>query len=185
MLEIKPGTVFGQLTAIEPCGRKHRSILWECSCICGNQIEVKASYLKNLVKTSCGCGKKGKKNHNWRGYEDISKRYWTSLESCAARRNLPFQISIKYGWDLFLKQKRKCALTGLDLFFIQQVFKNQKDQTASLDRIDSNFGYIEGNVQWVHKKVNQMKLCLRTNELLYWSKFIYEWNLSKLDQIQK
>lgn len=27
----------------------------------------------------------------------------------------------------------------------------------SLDRIDSNKGYVEGNVQWVHKDVNMMK----------------------------
>ena len=30
--------------------------------------------------------------------------------------------------------------------------------TASLDRIDSNKGYIKGNVQWVHKDVNTMKM---------------------------
>jgi len=29
--------------------------------------------------------------------------------------------------------------------------------TASLDRIDSSKGYIEGNVQWVHKMVNMSK----------------------------
>mgnify|MGYP007044016634 CR=1 FL=1 len=29
--------------------------------------------------------------------------------------------------------------------------------TASLDRIDSSKGYIEGNVQWVHKDINWMK----------------------------
>jgi len=28
---------------------------------------------------------------------------------------------------------------------------------ASLDRIDNNKGYIEGNVQWVIKKINYMK----------------------------
>jgi hypothetical protein len=29
--------------------------------------------------------------------------------------------------------------------------------TASLDRIDSSKGYIEGNVQWIHKHINKMK----------------------------
>lgn len=29
--------------------------------------------------------------------------------------------------------------------------------TASLDRIDSTKGYVEENVQWVHKDVNFMK----------------------------
>jgi hypothetical protein len=28
---------------------------------------------------------------------------------------------------------------------------------ASLDRIDSKKGYVEGNVHWVHKDVNMMK----------------------------
>jgi hypothetical protein len=30
--------------------------------------------------------------------------------------------------------------------------------TASADRIDSSRGYVEGNVQWVHKWINLMKL---------------------------
>ena len=29
--------------------------------------------------------------------------------------------------------------------------------TASLDRIDSSKGYVEGNVQWVHKMINMSK----------------------------
>jgi hypothetical protein len=29
--------------------------------------------------------------------------------------------------------------------------------TASLDRIDSNKDYVEGNIQWVHKHLNLMK----------------------------
>ena len=36
-------------------------------------------------------------------------------------------------------------------------YQHQKT-TASLDRIDSNKGYVEGNVQWVHVDVNYMKL---------------------------
>ena len=31
-------------------------------------------------------------------------------------------------------------------------------RTASIDRIDSKSGYIEGNIQWVHKFINSMKL---------------------------
>lgn len=33
-----------------------------------------------------------------------------------------------------------------------------KQQTASLDRIDSSKGYVLGNIQWVHKDINKMKL---------------------------
>lgn len=32
-----------------------------------------------------------------------------------------------------------------------------RTRTASLDRIDSTKGYVEGNVQWIHKRLNIMK----------------------------
>jgi hypothetical protein len=36
-------------------------------------------------------------------------------------------------------------------------FKQQAARTASLDRIDSTKGYIEGNLQWVHRDINKLK----------------------------
>ena len=58
---------------------------------------------------------------------------------------------------MFLKQNKKCALSGVLLSF-NTIAKNQTSKkTASLDRIDSSKGYIEGNVQWVHKKINDLK----------------------------
>jgi len=41
-----------------------------------------------------------------------------------------------------------------------------KQQTASLDRIDSSKGYIEGNVQWVHRKINMMKQSYTQEEFI-------------------
>lgn len=35
--------------------------------------------------------------------------------------------------------------------------------TASLDRIDGARGYVEGNVWWVHKDVNVMKMDLEVD----------------------
>ena len=58
-------------------------------------------------------------------------------------------------WDLFIKQNRKCALSGLELSFPK--INGDQSYTASIDRIDSSLGYIEGNVQWVHKDINIMK----------------------------
>ena len=46
--------------------------------------------------------------------------------------------------------------------------------TASLDRIDSKKGYIEGNVQWVHKNVNKMKMDLDEKEFFSIVKQVYE-----------
>lgn len=69
-------------------------------------------------------------------------------------------------WDLMVKQNHKCALSGLDITLskgknvVMTTNQNNLDYsgwTASLDRIDSKKGYIEGNVQWVHRHINIMK----------------------------
>lgn len=61
---------------------------------------------------------------------------------------------IEWGIDLDYMESiytGKCSLTGWDLN------TDFKRATASLDRIDSNLGYINGNVQWVHTMVNMCK----------------------------
>jgi hypothetical protein len=93
---------------------------------------------------------------NWKGCGNISGSYWCKIKNHALSCNRDINISIEYIWDLFEKQGGKCRYTKRDLFFPQSVV-NKNTQTASLDRIDSNKGYIKGNVQWVHKEVNQMK----------------------------
>lgn len=89
----------------------------------------------------------------WRGYEELSKTYLSSIENGAISRNLDFKVTPEFLWNLFLQQNKKCALTGLEIKLGSRI----KQQTASLDRIDSNKGYTEDNVQWVHKDINIMK----------------------------
>lgn len=57
-----------------------------------------------------------------------------------------------------------CAISGLPIRYKNYIRDNTA--TASLDRIDSNKGYIKGNVQWVHKKINQMKWLFSKNEFI-------------------
>lgn len=60
---------------------------------------------------------------------------------------------------LFLKQNRKCILSGIEIGFPKAWgVKSKTNITASLDRIDSSKGYVKGNVQWVHKTINSMKM---------------------------
>ena len=110
-------------------------------------------HLKNKNVTSCGCRKKGKNNIKWMGVGDLGLTVWNQFVSGAIKRNYPFEITIEYGWNMYLEQNKKCALSGQFIEFSTVRRKN----TASLDRIDSNKGYIKGNVQWVHKNVNIAK----------------------------
>jgi hypothetical protein len=156
------GKRFGKLTVITYAGRqgKYKRHCWLCKCDCGKKIVRRESHLIYGQVTSCNCSmtKKGKDARSYSGYEGLSGKYYGTLKRGATyrNRNFKFLVSIQFLWELFVKQNQKCALTNLPISFSET--SRSKSQTASLDRIDSTKGYIEGNVQWVHKDVNKMKV---------------------------
>lgn len=157
------GKIFGKVTVLEFSHREKSNTYYKCVCQCDKNTQnfcLISNKSFNRGTKSCGCTsphfKKGKDNINWLGCGDLSLNLFHKYRLSAYSRNLEFEITIEYAWDLFIKQNKSCALTGLPLIF-NITFKNQSDRTVSLDRIDSSKGYIEGNVQWVHKLVNYFK----------------------------
>ena len=154
------GKIFGKLTVIsQNSNSRNGRIMYNCSCECGNTSIVASNHLSAGKIKSCGCGIPKKENHyHWSGIGELSGNFWNKIKNGASprrRRPIEFNITKEYVWRLFNIQNGKCTLTGLELKFPT----NWKDKayTASLDRIDSGEGYIEGNVQWVHKDINMMK----------------------------
>jgi hypothetical protein len=159
---------FGKLTVIDRAPNKNNWTMWNCVCECGNTLVCYSTHLIRNNTKSCGCSMitRGASHIQWTGCGEISGNIWSSIRRNGksdsttkrkvrkGRENLPFDIDIEYIWDLFLKQNRKCSLSGVDIYFRG---KSSRDITASLDRIDNSLGYIKGNVQWVHKDVNKMK----------------------------
>ena len=136
---------------------KNKRSLLICQCDCGKVIKL---YPERIGKAkSCGCNIGGRP-HNWKGYGNLSRDQWTSYIRGAKDRNIEFDLSIKYAWEKYIDQKGRCAISGIPIDFIG------RKRTASLDRIDSSKGYIENNIQWVHKKVNVMKLNLDQNDFI-------------------
>ena len=172
------GKRFGILTGSKIVGRDEYSHnLVECTCDCGNSIVVVCHSLTSGNTTSCGCEarKRGKEHPHYRGHEDIQQSYWTSIISGASKRNLEMSISIDYAWGLYLSQGKKCAVTGIPIYF-PRTRKTANKSTASLDRIDNTKGYIEGNVQWVHKKINQIKMDLTIEDFFELCKSVVNYN---------
>lgn len=101
------------------------------------------------------------KNSRFKGIGDISKEFWGKIGRTAKKRDIDLLISIEEAWKLFEYQQYKCALTGTLLYMPTKKING----VASLDRIDYKLNYINGNVQWVHKDVNRIKLCLDNYEL--------------------
>lgn len=152
-------TKFGLLSVVEPVEKCNGTqIFYKCRCDCGNICNIRATALRSKSTISCGCyRKKVTSERLWKGCGELSSAYLSSIACRARAKNREFSIDVEYCWNLFLKQDRKCALSGELLTFYRSKRCVDKSQTASLDRIDSSKGYIEGNVQWVHKFINKMK----------------------------
>lgn len=153
--------------------RKHKYVYWLCRCECGKEKEIVSQSLTGGKSKSCGCLahdsiriKRGMK------YNDISGEYWSRIQSQAQMREFNFTINQEYAWNLFLKQCRKCAITGVDIVLTSRHTKPKIKQTASLDRIDNTKGYIEGNVQWVHWRINNMKSNMTQLDFINWCKLV-------------
>ena len=170
---------FGKLTAIKPIkSDKNHRIIWLFRCDCGVEKKMPLSYVSSKKGIrSCGCSK-NKPSVRWSGYGEISGTYWSYVKrnSKTRSRNIDFNITIQDAWGLFLKQNRRCALTGVKINFIRQYAhkKNGEEQTASLDRINNFKGYTMDNIQWVHKIVNKMKMNLDEKDFLMWCNLICE-----------
>lgn len=167
------GQKFGKLTVIEPIEKRVGGWVWKCKCDCGNETEANVSKLRRGKKKSCGCGVDGKNNYGWKGYEEIMGTVWNHIGIHAKQRKIMLDITIKDGWELFKKQNRRCALSGVLLYFAKTAKElRSKKQTASLDRIDSSKGYTKDNVQWIHKDLNLMKWDWNQHEFLNWCKLV-------------
>ena len=163
------GKKFGELQVVRQIKGDGNCAIWECKCSCGNLHLVKSPHLRRREIKSCG---QCLEHYNWKGHGEMSGHYFAILKTNAKKRNKSFKISKKYLWELFLKQNRKCALSGIELYFSRSY--GSTIQTASVDRIDSSKGYIRGNVQWVHKDINRIKREYSEQEFLKYVKLIYE-----------
>jgi hypothetical protein len=153
----------------------------ECKCDCGNITIKPLSSLNYNSVLSCGCllHRKGKESPNFMGYEEISGKFFNHIKRTAfggsnRRKRIckEFDLSIEFLWDLYIKQDKKCALSGLPINFKHEHHSDIGNGDCSLDRVDSLKGYTKDNVQWVHKKVNIMKNKFNQNEFVEICKLI-------------
>jgi hypothetical protein len=115
----------------------------------------------------------GKAKKNTIKYGEIHRSYLYLLKNRAHRKNLTFNLNGDYLWKLFLKQDKKCSLSGIELNFPEAWGSKSKTHiTASLDRIDSSKGYVVDNVQWVHKTINTMKMDMSDKQFISLCKMV-------------
>lgn len=175
------GQKINKLTVIEKAidyaknNNLNNNTYWKCLCECGNITYVYTGNLRRGIPISCGClittDRVNSQHHSWKGYGEISGHFYKRLQAGAKKRGLLFDVTINELWNVFLKQNRLCAISGLEIKFA----KNKKDldkTTASLDRINSNRHYTLDNIQWVHKDINFMKYTFTQDKFIEYCKII-------------
>jgi hypothetical protein len=127
---------------------KHSHHIWKWLCLfCHN--EYGPSTIGHLKRsTKCIHCNSGENNKKWKGYKELTGSWLFQYRHDAKKKNRDWLVSPEYLWNKWLEQNGRCAYTGIDL---------HHGENASLDRVDSSLGYIEGNVQWVHRNINRMK----------------------------
>lgn len=173
--EILSGTVFGEWTVLEQItdkDSKGRYIsLLRVKCSCGTEKLVrKSGVVEGRSKACKPCSTRLKSKNP--GFENLGGAQLWFLRHGAEKRNLPYTVTGEYLWNLLVQQNFECALTGVPLV-IEKV--RTSNITASVDRIDNKQGYVEGNVRWVHKRVNIMRMDMTDDELLEWCSRIVEY----------
>lgn len=131
----------------------------KCRCICGTIRNISKYALLSGSSASCGCRFGDSNKSTFRRFGEIGGSYWQQICRRCKPIGREFTVTQAYAWELFLAQNRRCALTGLPLSFTTSGVRGTPGSRgdASLDRIDSSRGYVEGNLQWVHKDINLMK----------------------------
>lgn len=170
IVEIKVGDRFIRWEVLELARQREHRKVWLCRCDCGKEKEVFEQNLKSGKSQSCGCLIS---DMYWKGFGEITLSHWTRAQKNAHKRNIEFKISIEDAWDIYLQQNRICALSGENIYFGRLALD---ETTASFDRIDSFKGYIEGNVQWVHKDINKLKGKMSDENFIKWCKKVSKYN---------
>lgn len=178
------GQKFGALEVLEQAtSARNGKIRWNCLCECGKEKVYLSDHLtrKKASMKSCGCRitNTGPRHSAWKGHGDISGNWWYNHvlreRKQKTRTKVPVEITVEYAWKLFLKQDKKCSLSGIELDIANTAVYN----TASIDRIDNSKGYVKGNVQWVHKDINFMKRIYSQNYFINMCKKVAKNNEDK------
>lgn len=117
---------------------------------------------QRLGKLCKQCSNKAPSNNGHKGYYlgVLRKSFAHKYKTSADLRGIYWGVSFEYIAQLLIDQDFQCALTG------RPIEAMELNNAASLDRIDSSLGYIEGNLQWVTSMVNMCKQQYTQQEFL-------------------
>lgn len=142
-------------------------VLWECKCDCGNIIKALGYNLKNGHTRSCGCLREYSFEKGEVGLKLLMYRY----RNGATYRGLKFELPVE---DFKKLTKDNCYYCGQSP---NRIMKSKSDNSEYLyngiDRLDSNIGYLSGNIVTCCIVCNRMKMVLNHDNFINKIKYIY------------
>jgi hypothetical protein len=183
------GKKINQLTILEHVSYRRVKV----KCDCGKEKECDFYDLKRNKIKSCGCAKNTPELRELarkrayklieigafnRGGDLHSKEFrdFKYIFKCIKNKNRKSSnITLEDLKDCWDKQHGKCAYTNTLL--ILPTHKNHKLEVpnwrvASVDRIDSNLGYIKDNIQFVSRTINYAKHTMKHDDMINFINFI-------------
>ena len=144
------GQQFGTLTAISPTNEKrNKSLVWNCMCSCGKPANVTVTSLKTANTRSCGClmletSSQLSLKH---GLTKSKKKVYVAWLNIKGRCHNPKAKDFPTygGRGIFLQEKFRSDFSA---FYNYIGDPPENTRKWSIDRIDPNIGYQEGNMHW-------------------------------------
>ncbi len=157
------GQIFGRLTVIRHFQDDKAHSRWVCKCSCGRETLTRATEFtsKNKIKGCRSCSIKDNPRKL-----DISLSPFRWIKHCIQIRSHQMEketnLDLQYLKELWDSQNGICPYTGIKMILPEYKRKGRKRENmlpyqASLDRINSNLGYIKGNVEFVCLSINYGK----------------------------
>lgn len=149
-----------------------------CSRKCSGQVVCREAYASQSLEIKKSSTDRIKGLCGNRRDTLTSFRFFTHVIKNNRKKKLSVdETYLKKIWD---DQKGICPLTGwnLELPYNTSGWKTPQDaRRASLDRIDNNKGYVEGNVRFISVMANYARNNMSDNELIEFCKAVVEKNM--------
>lgn len=122
-------------------------------------LNCRKGFIQKSTKGSDFCCSGCKHDHRLKFDLDYKlSRLLNGSKTRASSKALPFNLTLDYLKELYEEQEGLCAVTNKPFCFTSHPTKYVADKdSVSLDRVDPELGYTQGNVRFVTFQVNCAK----------------------------
>lgn len=181
------GLRFSRLVVVRFAFRnKHRCLVWECVCDCGNKTNVGSNELRRGNTRSCGCLQKetAREFNSLEAGISGCNRLWRQYQRNAAKAGKSFELTKE---QFIVLTKQNCHYCGVEPKYIvaskskmtEVGIKHSTYTYNGIDRLDSQLGYTLNNCVTCCGECNLAKRDMPLSQFLAWSLRLGQYQVAK------